>query len=513
MPASSKPANVKTVYHGSITSVRPTNTGAAECALTKGAPVLVPAFLAPYLGSGDEIQVPLGSNQVGPEIHVRKNVASRRLRELYQGQIGYVTQPKEDKRGELFVTAKITGSGLGIAAIHLPCDVLRDYFYVADRKGEWRKQPTLYDVVRIPQSAGPGELRLAFKIRQLELQKEGAPKSAHAALERAYNILAQPEVRACCDALLQDPNSPALFPYGGFGSLLVIGDRSRDGQTFFATRILAFRPEMRQRRFRAPLRKFDFQSKSAIYHDGRRKLEVLVDQAAMPLVWDQTWNQWKHLLGAKVEIDATFARAGKYHMKSGPWDLIQWESALPSRLEIRLPNNLEEQVESARRTYHRFGQYSQALDRIRARIESEPIEKKELDRLLQGLGVPGDFDVAQLTWRPDYDPFFYEQLAKRARRLYLFREEYIFDAGHVVAETPQLGHATYLFAKPASMESFLALYIRTSKEDIRANRNNVAEQLGFLGRIVHGSNARAWLKDVRDKLGEPVDRTTTAAAD
>ena len=72
-------------------------------------------------------------------------------------------------------------------------------------------------------------------------------------------------------------------------------------------------------------------------------------------------------------------------------------------------------------------------------------------------------------------------------------------------ETPQLGHATYLFAKPASMENFLALYIRTSKEDIRVNRNNVAERLGFLGRVVHGVNARAWVKEVRTKLGEPVD--------
>ena len=111
----------------------------------------------------------------------------------------------------------------------------------------------------------------------------------------------------------------------------------------------------------------------------------------------------------------------------------------------------------------------------------------------------------RLSWRPEYDPFFYEQLAKRARRLYLFREEYIFDAGGVVVETPQLGHATYLFAKPASMESFLALYIRTNKEDIRANRNNVAERLGFLGRLVHGGSARGWLQELRRKLGEPMD--------
>src|SRR5215469_1803522 len=269
-------ANIEAVHHGSITTVRPRNSGKAECVLSKGAPVLVPAFLAAYLDSGDEIQVPLGPDQLGTEIHVRKNGASRRMRELYEAPIWYVTRPKEDKRKELFVVANMVGSRLGVATIHLPCHVLRDYFYVADRQHEWRKQPTLYEVLRMPLSASPGELRLSFKIRQLELQKEGAPKSAHAALERAYNILAQPELRACYDALLQDPDAPALFPYGGFGSLLVSGDRSRDGQTFFATRILAFRLEMRQRRFRAPLRKFDFHSKTAVYRDRRRKLEVLV---------------------------------------------------------------------------------------------------------------------------------------------------------------------------------------------------------------------------------------------
>jgi hypothetical protein len=334
MSGTAQPASIVAVHHGSIISVRPANSGTAECALSKGAPVLVPAFLAAYLSSGDEIQVPLGSNQVGTEIHVRKNAASRLIRELYEAPIGYVTRPREDKRKDLFVAAAVLGSGLGIGFIHLPCRALRDYFYVADRKREWCKQPTLYEVLRMPLGAGPGELRLSFKIRQLEFQKEGASKSAYAALERAYNILAQPELRACYDALLQDPDAPALFPYGGFGSLLVSGDRSRDGQTFFATRILAFRPEMRQRRFRAPLRKFDFQTKRAVYRDGRRKLEVLVDQAAMPVAWNQTWNQWKHLVGAKVEIDATFVRAGKYRVKSGAWNLIQWESALPSRLDL-----------------------------------------------------------------------------------------------------------------------------------------------------------------------------------
>ncbi|HEX5481858.1 MAG TPA: hypothetical protein VFZ08_04455, partial [Terriglobia bacterium] len=425
--ATAQSVPVEIIHHGWITNVRPVKDGAAECVLNQGAPVIVPAFLAVYLGSGDEIEIPLGPNRAGVEIHVRKNAASRGIRELYQAPVGYITQPKENKRKELFVAAEVIGSGLGITTIYLPCHVLRDYFYLADRQREWGKQPTLYEIVRMPQSAGPAELRLSFKIRQLELQKEGASKEVYKALERAYNILAQPELRDCYDGLLLDPDAPVLFPYGGFGSLLVAGDRSRDGQTFFATRLLAFRPEMRRRRFHAPLRKFEFYSQTAVYRDARRKLEVRVDQSAMPVIWNQTWNQWKHLLAAKVEIDATFVRAGKYRLKSSEWQRVEWESALPSRLNVKLPANLQEEMEKARKTYHQFGQYSQAFDQIRARIEREPVEKHELDRLLGQLGVPGIFDVAQLTWKPDYDAFFYRQLAKRARRLYLYREEYIFD--------------------------------------------------------------------------------------
>ncbi|PYT30015.1 MAG: hypothetical protein DMG58_15295, partial [Acidobacteria bacterium] len=66
------------------------------------------------------------------------------------------------------------------------------------------------------------------------------------------------------------------------------------------------------------------------------------------------------------------------------------------------------------------------------------------------------------------------------------------------------GHATYLFGKLRSMEAFLNLYARVRKEDIRRNRENVAAQLGFLGRIVHGVNPRVWLKELRARLGELV---------
>jgi hypothetical protein len=60
------------------------------------------------------------------------------------------------------------------------------------------------------------------------------------------------------------------------------------------------------------------------------------------------------------------------------------------------------------------------------------------------------------------------------------------------------------------MEQFLAAYIRTTKEDIRHNRGNVAEVLGFLGRVIHGASPRSWLTELKAKVGEPVDAVAVA---
>jgi hypothetical protein len=410
------------------------------------------------------------------------------------------------------VRAEVSAGRLGISSIHLPREVVRDYFYVAARHQAWERQASLYDTLRTTPAASPAELRLAFKLRQLELRASGASNRDHATLERAFNILAQPELRACYDSLLRDSSSPALFPYGGLGSILVAGDRSRDGQTLFATQILSFAPEHRERRFRAPLRNFDFQNDRAIYHDLRRKLEVTLDQSAMPIVWDATWNQWRHLLGAKVELQGTFVQTGKYRHRRGEWQLVKWEIALPSRIQVTLPGDITDQIEAARKSYHRFGEYSDALGQIHARIEREPMERELLRSLCWDLRIPGDFDIAQIPWKPDYDPFFYQQLCRWARRLYLYRDEYILDLpGGIAVETPQLGHATYLFSKPQSMEAFLAAYTGATKDAIRQNRANVAERLGFLGRVVHGSNPRIWLQALTARLGQAADYAQVAS--
>ena len=479
----------------------------AACVLANQTKLLLSLTLAKAVTVGDEITFPIPeSDAVGPEILVAKKFVAGRMRYLYQVPIGYVSQPKQDNRGQHFVSAEVQRGSIGIGSIFLPCEVLREYFYrlpISDGPGA---HPTLYDVLHISPMAAPSELRVAFKLRDLELKSMGVPYAERAALERAFNIVGQPELRACYDSLLADREAPAIFPYGGFGSLLVGGEPSRDGKTFFARRILAFSPILQRRRFHFSLRKCDFYDDRALCRDARRKLEFWLDPVALQTHWDRTWNQWKHLLGTKIEVEGTFVQSGKYRKRGQEWELVTRETALPSRLEVKLPADFPAQMESAKATYHRFGQYSRALDQVRLLLEHRAVERTELQRICAELRIPGDFEVTQISWRPDYDPFFYRQLSRRARRIYLFRQEYIFDVEKaVVVETPQLGHATYIFAKPRTMERFLALYTSTTKDHIRRNRDNAAERLGFLGRVIHGANPRAWVKEIRQRLGEGTD--------
>lgn len=488
-----------------ITAVRQ-EAEATACLLADGGTVLVSDYVGGFLATGDEVEF---SPSVGPSTMTELRICRpnrSRPKHLYLASIGYVTQPKHDKRQECFLRAEVVGGSLGTGGINLPAAAVRDYFYRADRTRDWSDSPTLYDLLRAASSASPGDLRLAYRVRRLELASEHAQTSRIRDVERAFNLLMQPQIRSCYDALLRDPDAPVVFPYGGFGALLVAGELTRDRQTFFAQRIVSFLPDRRQRRFRAPFRRIDFLHDHAVYRDSRRKVEILLDPDILPLAWDPTWNQWKHLLGAKMGIEGTFVASGKYRLRSNQWELVSWLTALPSRLGLTLPADVRDQVQTAKAAYHRFGQYFTALEPIRRRLDHEPLERQELDRLCGDLGIPGDFDVAQISWKPDYDSFFYNQLRKRARKMYLFRAEYIMELEHaIVVEVPELGHATYVFAKLNDIDTFVRLYAKTTKDDIRKNRDGIAERLGFLGRVTHGANGRSWVRELRSRTGETVD--------
>ena len=452
---------------------------------------------------GDELLAPAsaGTAIADTEIYIRK--PSLRRADVYQVKAGYAALPKMDKREEPFVRVQVAEGQLGINVIHIPCHVIRDYFFAANRRASWPSQPTFYYVLRLPQDVTYKELRLAYRLRRLEFQKQNASKAELAMIERAYNMLADPDIRGVYDALIIDSAIPVPFPYSGFGSLLVQGERSAESGVFFANRILAFMPERLRRTVPVPLRKLDYFEDYAILRDRHRKLEVLIDHQLLPLRWDPTWSQWRHLITATVEISADFIHTGRYRKRGGEWKLIEWETALPSRTELEMPEGLEEDILKARSTHTRFGQYWQQIDRLRAHVQEIPTERGELSRLCWNLGLPGDFDVAQITWRPDYDSYYHEQLTKRTRAMYVFRDEYIFDLEKsVVVEVPQAGHATYVFTKPDDVKQWVWQYAKTTRQDIRLNRDNIAESLGFLGRVVHGKNKAEWLKELRTRIGE-----------
>jgi hypothetical protein len=378
-----------------------------------------------------------------------------------------------------------------------------DYFY---RFGQEPDHPTLYEILKVTRTASPADLRLSYRLRRIELETSEAGRLHLQRTERAFNLLAHPELRACYDALLKDPNSPALFPYGGFGQCIVAGELSPDGQTFFVRRILSYLPDRHERQFRVPLRRIEYLNEYAVYRDSRRRAEVHIDRALLPVNWDPTWNQWRHLVGVKIGVAGTFVESAKYHRRGGEWHLVQWQTALPSRLSVTLPVNVEDSLSSARRTYRRFGEHHDAIERIRTRISREPLDEGELKSLSRSLGIPADFEVAQFCWKPDYDPYFYQELKKRSQNVYFFRDEFVFQFPQaMVAELPKLGNATYVFARPADVHAFVRRYSQVSRDDIRKNRGNAADQLAFVARIAHGSNPRSWLRELRARTGQPLD--------
>ena len=75
----------------------------------------------------------------------------------------------------------------------------------------------------------------------------------------------------------------------------------------------------------------------------------------------------------------------------------------------------------------------------------------------------------------------------------------------LIAEVPEQGHATYLFAKPECMDAFLNRYSGVTREDIRQNRHGSASQLGFVGRVVRGRKKNRWLADLLKFAGEKAE--------
>ena len=106
---------------------------AIRCLLSEDKSLTLSNFLASFIKPTDQIEFDPTVADPARELRVLQ-ASEGRPRELYFASIGYVTQPKADKRKEYFVRAEIVDPRLGVKRIHLPSEAVRDYFYFANRR-------------------------------------------------------------------------------------------------------------------------------------------------------------------------------------------------------------------------------------------------------------------------------------------------------------------------------------------------------------------------------------------
>src|SRR6266446_3865708 len=89
--------------------VKTNPTGAkTECLFADGTSILVSNFVASFIRAGDELLFPLEHEAVdaGPQNYIRKTNPEERRWDDCQAENGYSTQPRKDKRNNLFVSAE-----------------------------------------------------------------------------------------------------------------------------------------------------------------------------------------------------------------------------------------------------------------------------------------------------------------------------------------------------------------------------------------------------------------------
>jgi hypothetical protein len=359
----------------------------------------------------------------------------------------------------------------------------------------------------VSETATPADLPIAWRVRQLEFGLRPASPAERVWIERSFNVLAHADLRNCYDALCRDEDATPVFPYGGYGSILVAGKFSPDARAFFADRILAYKPEMKWRKLTFLLRQCEFFTDHVICRDSRRKIEVLLDSRLLSAMdWDLTWNHWKHWLRSRIDVRATFVQAGKHRLRNGQWILRTWYTALPSRIEVTIAEDIATDVERARTIHRLLGEHAEVVEKIRTEVEAQPVEHIQIQDWFDHLGTSSHLRPQHVTWGPDYDACHFEQLRRRSTTWFVFRREYLFLWTNVlIAEIPQSGHAIHVFTKPEDVRVFMRRYSCTTREDIRRNRDNVAIDLGFIGRIVRGRKKKRWLNDVLKVAGEKAD--------
>lgn len=458
----------------------------------------LPPFVRRFVRSGDRC-FKFGESH---DAAVLVSSDERRRGDLLRARLLLVNRPKEGAGSAPWFVRAHLRDGSALRSIVIEGEALARYFY-GSRPG---RSETLYSILGVNSDCSPSSLRFAWRMRTAETTV-AEDEALRRGCERAFNILANHDLRACYDSFLADDMAMLPFPYGGEGDILVAGDLSKDGSTFFAKAILSYKPTTSRKRLKIRLRSFEYLPDRLGFLDPRRKLEVWLDSGLLNgFRWDTSWNNWKHWLRSAIEVDATFVNSARYRYGKGEWQVRSWWTALPSRIALTVPEGLEADVERARGINELLGRYSEFIHRVRDQAQRQPVDASDVQSWLDQLGAPPDLRPEYLCWKPDFDEYYFAQLRKRAVTWFLFREEFLFVLpGAIISEIPMPGHATYVFASPSDRENFLHRYERTSRNEIRQNAGNVASELGFVGRVVRGRKRKRWLAEVLKLAGEQVN--------
>jgi hypothetical protein len=425
---------------------------------------------------------------------VRQPDSGRRTRAILYAPIGPIFQPKRiAESSNWFIEAGVQGES-NLKRIILSADDVRRHFYPGSGSDG---RDSLYEILSVDETSNLGGLRLAWRVKTVAARLSGAVDIKVKA-DRAFNLLANPEVRSAYDASLHDDEAPMPFPFGAAGDCVVSGQLSKDGKTFFAESILAFKPNVQPKRFEVLLRQCEFLPDRILFRDSKRKVEIWLDAGLLEgLRWDSTWNHWKQWLRSRIAIASDFVETPKVYFNGGERVVTSWWIALPSRISVTPPASLSADIERARAFHDLLGRHAEILTRVRELAAREPVEAGTVQFWFDELDAAPALRPEFATWQPDYDEFYFDHLRQRSRVWFLFREEYLFVLpGAVVSEIPMAGHASYIFAEPPDMDRFLRRYSGVARTDIRMNKDGVATELGFVGRVLRGTKKKRWLADV-----------------
>ncbi|MBV9082256.1 MAG: hypothetical protein JOZ62_06255 [Acidobacteriaceae bacterium] len=431
--------------------------------------------------------------------------------DLAQIPITAAAPPKRDRRGHGFVMLDATAAQHGVSKVLATAAQIRDYFFAPERSAQWTQQPSWFEVLRVRKNSTPAEIRLAYRVRMLELKTNATESkcSIHAQLARGLQILLDPELRRQYLLLLEDPDTIVAFPPWTVGSLRALGQKK--GDLFLVRDFVSFFPRTEERNVRLSLRRFRFTGPEAIYRDARKRILIHFDSSLLLMQWTDEWNTWAHLALGSVTVKAIFWQQTRFRRTENGFQPRIWSQPFQSTLALQNPSSVAPRFETARAFWDHFHPHADVVALLRARLEQEAIEAQQAAEWCHTHGVRPPVEARWINWEPDYEEVFYRELAARARAVYLFRNEYLFVFDQtVISEIPQPGHASYIFRRNTSLDAFLRSYAQTTRHAIRTEPKNARTSLGYAGRIPHLKDLSVWIEKIARTVASPVTQRATA---